>query len=87
MAPEIPFRQRLCCSVREACLTSSWGHDKIFRLIKEGRLESRKIDGRRMIVIASLLQLLGLDEAPEPKPDSTAANPPKAKRSSARVAA
>jgi hypothetical protein len=82
MAPDIPFRQRLCCTVREACQTSSWGHDKIFRLIKEGRLESRKIDGRRMIVIASLLQLLGLDQPSELKPE-----PPKAKRGSSRVAA
>jgi hypothetical protein len=78
MVSEIPFRQRLCCTVREACQTSSWGHDKIFRLIKEGRLASRKIDGRRMIVVASLLQLLGLDQPADPE-IRPAAKPPKAR--------
>jgi hypothetical protein len=78
MAPEIPFRQRLTCTVREACQVSSWGHNKIFELINDGRLESRKIDGRRMIVIASLLQLLGLDQPADPEMHAKT-KPPKAK--------
>ncbi len=74
----IPFHLRVACSVRECCEATSWGPDKIYKLINEGRLESRKVDKRRLILVRSVLCLLGLDLAVEPPNPELNPEPPPA---------
>lgn len=49
--------------VRDACDFAGLGRSKIFELIAEGRIRSVKVDGRRLILKRSLVELLaeGLD--------------------------
>jgi hypothetical protein len=66
----IPFAMRLCCSVRECCEATSWSPAKIWRLMQAGRLEYRKVDGRRFILVPSLLALLDIKPPSAPTPDA-----------------
>ena len=48
----------LAYSVSEACRVSSLGRTRIYQLIAEGRLETRKIGKRTLIPAASLRALI-----------------------------
>lgn len=54
----IPFWERVGCSVDDAITATSLGRTKIYGLLAEGRLKSTMVDGRRVISIASLRQLI-----------------------------
>jgi hypothetical protein len=65
MAHPIPFQHRLVCSVREVTDRKQQriiGRTKLYEMIADGRIETKKVDGRRLIVVASLLELLGVRE-------------------------
>jgi hypothetical protein len=66
MASEIPINERLTCNTRQACQMAGWGMTKLFELIKDGEVETRKIKGQRLIVVASLIKLLGLTNPSNP---------------------
>lgn len=53
-----PPLEPLVYSVADACRMSSLGKTYIYTLIREGRLESRKIGKRTLIPAASLHRLL-----------------------------
>jgi len=55
----IPFMHRITCTISEACQASGLGGTKIYQAISDGRLESVKVDNRRLVRIPSLLKLLG----------------------------
>jgi hypothetical protein len=55
----IPFSQRVTCTIAEGCEASGLGRTKIFEAISDKRLQSTKVDGRRLIYVASLLKMLG----------------------------
>jgi excisionase family DNA binding protein len=63
MATTIPFRERLSCTIAEACVATGIGRTKLYEALSDGRLESVKVDNRRLVLVASLLRLL---EAPRP---------------------
>lgn len=48
----------LAYSINEACRVSSLGRTRLYELIGEGRLETRKIGKRTLIPAASLRQLI-----------------------------
>jgi len=54
----IPFRERLSCTVAEACAATGIGRTKIYEAMSDGRLQSVKVDNRRLVLVASLLRLL-----------------------------
>jgi excisionase family DNA binding protein len=54
----IPFVDRLTCSVEEACAATGLGRDSIYRAINDGRLTSAKFGKRRLLSVASLLELV-----------------------------
>jgi hypothetical protein len=54
----VPFRDRLACSVNTASYQSDLSRRKIIDLMNEGVLESTKVDGRRLVIVPSLLKLL-----------------------------
>jgi excisionase family DNA binding protein len=51
-------------SVREACRLLSIGNTSAWTLIKSGRIQTRKIGRRRLIVYSSVLQLIGAEREP-----------------------
>lgn len=52
----------LAYSIKEACRVSSLGRTRVYALINEGRLESRKL-GRRTLIPADSLRALIAGEA------------------------
>jgi excisionase family DNA binding protein len=56
----IPFRERISCTIAEACAATGIGRTKIYEAMSDGRLKSVKVDNRRLVLVASLLQLLDL---------------------------
>lgn len=68
MAKEhIPFHERIGCSVDDAVAVSGLGRTKLFELIADNRLDSTLVDGRRVIIVASLRKLIEGDAASDPK--------------------
>ena len=55
-APAFAFLEAY--SVREACRVSSLRHTRLYQLIKEGRLDVRKVGKRTLIPAASLRALV-----------------------------
>lgn len=60
---QIPFRERLSCTINEALEASGLGRTKIYAEIAEGRIESVKVGRRRLIKVPSLLKRLEGEEA------------------------
>jgi excisionase family DNA binding protein len=56
---DIPFRERIFCTINEAAQATGSGRSKIYELIRDGRLRTVRIDGRSKVVVASLLELGG----------------------------
>jgi excisionase family DNA binding protein len=54
----IPFSERMTCTITEASQLTGIGRRKFSELIAQRRLETLKLDGRRLIVASSLLNLL-----------------------------
>lgn len=50
-------------SIPEACAMSSLARSSIYRLISDGKLEARRVGGRRIILAASLRRLIEGDAA------------------------
>jgi len=53
----VPFLERLSCSVLEAEKATNISRARLYEWIKDGRLESRKSGGRRVVLLRSLKQL------------------------------
>ena len=49
---------KLAYSIPEACAATSLGRSTIYTLIAEGRLQARKIGGRRVVLAESLQGLI-----------------------------
>jgi excisionase family DNA binding protein len=56
---DIPFRERIFCTINEAAQATGSGRSKIYELIKAGRIRTIRIDGRTKVVVASLVELGG----------------------------
>jgi excisionase family DNA binding protein len=54
---KIPFSQRPVCTIQEAQQVTGLGHTKIYELIKDKRLKSKKVDGRRLVDVPSLIEV------------------------------
>jgi excisionase family DNA binding protein len=54
---DIPFRERIFCTINEAAQATGSGRSKIYELIKVERIRTVRIDGRTKVVVASLLEL------------------------------
>jgi hypothetical protein len=53
----IPFAERPYCGITQARQATSLGRTKIFAMLKSGEIESVLVNGRRLIVVQSLLRL------------------------------
>lgn len=54
----VPFRERLSCTVDEACAVTGLGRTKLYELIGSGQLITTTIGRRRLVVVRSLLELV-----------------------------
>ena len=52
--PHIPFRERIYCSINEAAAATSISRSRIYELLKENRIASKKQGSRTLIVVVSL---------------------------------
>ena len=57
-AVAIPFRQRLSCTIAEACEVTGLGRTKLYELIGNGHLATTAVGRRRLVLVRSLLSLL-----------------------------
>jgi hypothetical protein len=55
----LPISQRYCVTVPVAQEFVGLSRSKLWELIKAGELESRLLHGRRVIMVASLMKLVG----------------------------
>jgi hypothetical protein len=62
-APPLPFEQRFACSVFDAVLASGLSRAHLYAKMQSGELEYRRHGRRRLVVVASLRKLIGLDAA------------------------
>ena len=58
------LKDRLTCTVREACSATGIGKTKMHELISGGAVESAKIGRRRLVKVPSLLRLVGQESFP-----------------------
>jgi excisionase family DNA binding protein len=54
----VPFRERLSCTVHEACMVTGLGRTKLYELIGSGQLITTTIGRRRLVIVRSLLELV-----------------------------
>jgi excisionase family DNA binding protein len=59
----IPFKERISCTVDEACSATGIGRSKLYSEIAAGRVDTRKVGKRTLIVIKSLLKLFGNEDS------------------------
>jgi excisionase family DNA binding protein len=52
---QIPFRDRVSCTVKEACAATGVGRTTLYKLINESRIAATKIGRRTVILIPTLL--------------------------------
>jgi excisionase family DNA binding protein len=71
MASDIPFNQRVSCTVAEAAQASGLGRTTIYEMIGEGRLRTRKFGARTLIMVDSLLA--AIEAAPRSIAERTSA--------------
>ena len=64
----IPFAQRLACTIDEACRATGIGRTKLYEEISAGRIESVTIGKRRLVLVPSLLRLLASEGTPNSAP-------------------
>jgi excisionase family DNA binding protein len=58
MATNVPFRERISCTVDEACSATGIGRAKLYEEIAAGRVEIRKVGRRTLVLIPSLERLV-----------------------------
>jgi excisionase family DNA binding protein len=51
----VPFRERITCTINEACEATGIGRSKMYELIDAREIETTKEGARRLINVPSLL--------------------------------
>lgn len=55
---DVPFNERITCTVRDACIATGLGRTKLYEMIGAGVLQTTAAGRRRLIVVASLAKCL-----------------------------
>ena len=58
MNSPIPFRERISCTIPEACAATGLGRTKMYEEIGAGRVRTCKFGTRTLIVVNSLVALI-----------------------------
>jgi hypothetical protein len=54
----IPFRERISCTIPEACAATGLGRTKLYEEIAAGRVQTSKIGSRVLVIVKSLEHLI-----------------------------
>jgi excisionase family DNA binding protein len=71
MAVGFPFRERITCTVAEACIATGLGRTKLYELIKLKKVAASKVGARTLIDVRSLVSAVG---APQDRAGHSSAN-------------
>jgi excisionase family DNA binding protein len=55
----VPFRERISCTVAEACAATGLGRTKLYELIKLKKVAAAKVGARTLIDVRSLVSAVG----------------------------
>jgi excisionase family DNA binding protein len=58
MNPSIPFRERISCTIDEACAATGLGRSKLYEEIAAGHVAVHKIGKRTLVLVKSLERLI-----------------------------
>lgn len=58
MSNLIPFRDRLSCTVAEACAATGLGRTKTYELIRLKKLVTKKIGTRTLVLVPSVIAVI-----------------------------
>jgi hypothetical protein len=58
MTATIPFRERLSCTIAEACAATGIGRAKMYEEIGAGRVRTSKVGSRTLVLVNSLVALI-----------------------------
>jgi predicted DNA-binding transcriptional regulator AlpA len=58
MTANIPFRDRISCTIPEACAATGLGRTKIYEEISAGRVQTSKVGTRTLILVESLVAMI-----------------------------
>lgn len=56
---DIPIRERFGVTVPIAAQSIGIGRTRVYELLNDGTLEGRRIRGRRIVLVSSILRMLG----------------------------
>ena len=57
---DLPFVNRVTCTIAQACAATGLGRTKLYQAIADGRVQSVKVDNRRLVKVSSLIRWLGI---------------------------
>ena len=58
MAAGIHFRDRISCTIREACAATGIGRTKLYQEIAARRIRTSKVGRRTLVLVDSLVRLI-----------------------------
>jgi excisionase family DNA binding protein len=64
MAGEIPFVQRLTCTIAQACEVTGLGRTTLYEWSGEGHVSTTTVGRRRLVLVQSLLSLIESKRSP-----------------------
>ena len=64
VAGEIPFVQRLTCTIAQACEVTGLGRTTLYELIGKGHVSTTTVGRRRLVLVQSLLSLIEGNRSP-----------------------
>jgi len=64
VAGNIPFAQRLTCTIAQACEVTGLGRTTLYELIGEGHVSTTTVGRRRLVLVQSLLSLIESNRSP-----------------------
>jgi excisionase family DNA binding protein len=66
MSEEIPFRDRISCTIDEACKGTGIARTRLYHMIGAGEVEAKKLGRRRLVIVRSLTAALESQSAKAP---------------------
>jgi hypothetical protein len=64
MTATVPFRERISCTIPEACSATGIGRSKLYEEITAGRVVTRKVGKRTLVLVQSLEKMIGAEVSP-----------------------
>jgi excisionase family DNA binding protein len=65
MTANIAFRDRISCTIPEACAATGLGRTKIYEEIASGRVRTSKVGTRTLILVESLVAMISPETVAE----------------------